>query len=49
MKRVLLPLCLIGIAVSAPATLHLEGDGAMSMAIAGNVSFPYPLVFNRQK
>ena len=40
MKRVLLPLCPIGIAVSAPATLHLEGDGAMSMAIAGNVSFP---------
>jgi hypothetical protein len=40
MKRVLLPLCLIGIAVSGPATLHLEGDGAMSMAIAGNVSFP---------
>jgi hypothetical protein len=40
MKRVLLPLCLIGIAVSGPATLHLEGDGAMSVAIAGNVSFP---------
>jgi hypothetical protein len=48
MKYVLLPLCLIGIAVSAPAEHHLapapnfEIDGASSTAITREISPPPP-------
>jgi hypothetical protein len=48
MKRVLVPLCLIGVAFSASTTLHLtpvlslEGDDAIGTAITGNASFSSP-------